>query len=727
MTDRVSGAPDRPGGRVAADFDRVASAYDLLVGLNPGYRRHLRRSAERLDLDRDARILDLCCGTGQSTLALRAAYPRATLCGLDAADEMLQVARTRTRLAGVHFVHGDAMNPGAAGIDGPFDGILMAYGIRNVPDADACLQRVRGLLAPGAPVCFHEYSVTGSPFCTAVWEGGDRADHHPRRARGDRRRRAVPLPARQRPGVRQRGRVRAAPAAGRVHRRADAAGGRLAARHRPLVPGPPPGSRPVTASEAPRVAVVGGGIAGMAAAVVLVERGIRVTVLEREPGLGGRAGAFPVRLSTGETVQMDRGFHAFFRQYYNLRALLRRISPDLDVLEPLDDYPILGLGGARQSFARLPRRAPWNIVALTRRTPSLTLSALRRVRLRSALSMLAFDAERTYERHDGRSATEYLDSLRFPPDARQLLFDVFAHSFFNPEGGMSAAELLMMFHFYFTGNPEGLPFDVAGQPFSTGIWEPMRRYVEARGAAVRTGTEVRGIRRAAGCWTIDAAGGSDPVAADGVVLALDVAGLKRLLPATPFDRGDWAARVRALEVTLPFAVWRLWLDRPTAAERAPFAGTAGFPLLDNISLFHQFEDESRAWAHEHGGSVVELHAYAVPDGTTERQLRTAMLRGLHELYPETRGARPLDEVYLLRNDCPAFAPGSRAGRPGVETPHAGLYLAGDFVRIEQPSALMERAAASGIAAANAILAEHGLRPEPVASVRPSGILPAAAA
>ena len=478
---------------------------------------------------------------------------------------------------------------------------------------------------------------------------------------------------------------------------------------------------------APQVAVVGGGIAGMAAAVVLAERGVSTTVLERQPWLGGRAGAFPMRLTTGETVQMDRGFHAFFRQYYNLRALLRRISPTLDLLEPLDDYPVLGPDGARQSFARLPRRAPWNIVALTRRTPSLTLPALRRVRLRSALSMLAFHARRTYERHDRRSAAEYLDSLRFPPAARQLLFDVFAHSFFNPEGAMSAAELLMMFHFYFTGNREGLPFDVARQPFSTGIWEPMRRYVEERGVTVRTGAAVRSVRGGAGRWTIDVGGAADAVTADAVVLALDVQGLKRLLPATPFDQGAWAAGVRALQATLPFAVWRLWLDRPTADGRAPFAGTAGFPLLDNISLFHLFEDESRAWADAHRGSVVELHAYAVPDGTAERELRRAMLDGLHRLYPETRAARPLDQAYLWRSDCPAFAPGSRAGRPGVGTPHAGVYLAGDFVRMEQPSALMERAAVSGIAAANAILTAAGLPPEPVASVPRSGILPAAAA
>lgn len=170
MTGRAAGAPERPGGRVAAGFDRVATAYDLLVGLDPGYRRRLLRSAQRLGLPGDARILDLCCGTGQSTLALRAVYPQARLCGLDAAAGMLQLARARPQLAGVELVHGDAMDPAAAGVGGPFDGILMAYGIRNVPDADACLRRVRGLLARGAPVCFHEYSVAGSRLSTAVWK-----------------------------------------------------------------------------------------------------------------------------------------------------------------------------------------------------------------------------------------------------------------------------------------------------------------------------------------------------------------------------------------------------------------------------------------------------------------------------------------------------------------------------------------------------------------------------
>jgi ubiquinone/menaquinone biosynthesis C-methylase UbiE len=62
------------------------------------------------------------------------------------------------------------MDPRASGVEGPFDGILMAYGIRNVPDADPCLSNVRELLAPGAPIVFHEYSVRDSLSSRAIWD-----------------------------------------------------------------------------------------------------------------------------------------------------------------------------------------------------------------------------------------------------------------------------------------------------------------------------------------------------------------------------------------------------------------------------------------------------------------------------------------------------------------------------------------------------------------------------
>jgi ubiquinone/menaquinone biosynthesis C-methylase UbiE len=156
---------------VPAHFDDVAGRYDLLTRLNPGYLKHLRWSAERLALPTDATLLDLCCGTGLSTDALARAYPNATITGLDASQGMLSIAQSKGYgSARTSFILGDATDPAAAGVpQGAFDGILMAYGIRNVPEPDRCLQNVLSLLKPGGVICFHEYSVADSRISQAVW------------------------------------------------------------------------------------------------------------------------------------------------------------------------------------------------------------------------------------------------------------------------------------------------------------------------------------------------------------------------------------------------------------------------------------------------------------------------------------------------------------------------------------------------------------------------------
>ena len=473
----------------------------------------------------------------------------------------------------------------------------------------------------------------------------------------------------------------------------------------------------------PRTAVVaGGGLAGVAAAAVLAERGVSVVLAERETFLGGRAGAWTDQLATGEHFEMERGFHAFFRQYYNLQALLRRIDGDLSFLAPLEDYPILGPGGQVESFSGLPNTPPWNVIALTKRTPTLGLRDLLGVNGLAALAMLRYERGWTYDRYDSQTAGEYLDSLRFPPDARRMLFDVFAHSFFNPEEAMSAGELLMMFHFYFSGNPEGLIFDVSKRPFSKSIWGPLSEYLTGLGVDVRTGCPVSRLAKSGeGRWSVTLDG--ETVEADFAVLALHVSGLQAIVADSPdLDNPDFRRSVEGLALTHPFAVWRMWLDREARPGRPPFAGTTGVGCLDNISLYHLFEDESRSWVERHGGSVVELHAYAVDPGMSEPAVREDLLRAFHVFYPEFEGAPVVEERFLMRRDCPAFAPGSHADRPDVTTPHEGITLAGDFVRLPIPSALMERAVASGFLAANHLLAPLGVRPEPILSIPRRGLL-----
>jgi ubiquinone/menaquinone biosynthesis C-methylase UbiE len=155
--------------QLANDFDRIAERYDLLQRFNPGYQSDLVLSARRLGAPADGRILDVCCGTGLSTEALRECYPNAQITAVDVSTGMLATARRKPGLRDVRFIAGDAMELEKCGADGPFDGVMMAYGIRNVPDPDACLVRLRARLKPGAPAVFHEYSVAGSLVSRAMW------------------------------------------------------------------------------------------------------------------------------------------------------------------------------------------------------------------------------------------------------------------------------------------------------------------------------------------------------------------------------------------------------------------------------------------------------------------------------------------------------------------------------------------------------------------------------
>jgi ubiquinone/menaquinone biosynthesis C-methylase UbiE len=161
-----------PRHEVPAAFDVGASAYDQLVGANPGYHAHLRASALRMrlpDRGRGLRLLDAGCGTGASTAALLAAAPEAEIVAVDASAGMLDQARAKAWPDSVRFVHSRIEDLDQAGVDGPFDGIFAAYLLRNLADPDATLVRFRELLRPGATLAVHEYSVRDSVLATAVW------------------------------------------------------------------------------------------------------------------------------------------------------------------------------------------------------------------------------------------------------------------------------------------------------------------------------------------------------------------------------------------------------------------------------------------------------------------------------------------------------------------------------------------------------------------------------
>jgi isorenieratene synthase len=488
-----------------------------------------------------------------------------------------------------------------------------------------------------------------------------------------------------------------------------------------------------------RVLVAGGGIAGIAAAVALSERGVQVVLVEKHDQLGGRVRSWPLDDAPvpGEASEqadgsspartMSRGFHAFFRQYYNLRALLRRVDPALTGLTGVADYPLLRAGGQADSFAAIPRTPPVNLAAFVLRSPSFTLGDLTRVDIPAALELLDVDFPGTFSRYDGESAAQFLDRLRFPDKARHLALEVFARSFFARPEDFSAGELVAMFHTYFVGSSEGLLFDVPVDDYDTVFWAPLRRYLSARGVQVLTGNSVDTIELSDHGTVIGLLGSGDVVEADALVLATDPVTTRRLIEQEPtLGDADWRERIAAGINAPRFGVWRMWLDRPVNAGRAAFLGTSGYGLLDNVTVLERFESGAADWARTNGGSVVELHAYALPDDIDAAAVQSGLREQLAAVYPETRDAVVLAQELLIEDDCPLIGTSAWQRRPEVSTPDPRVLLAGDGIRCDLPVALMERAATTGFLAANTLLEGWRTAGHDLWTVPMSGRIPAIA-
>lgn len=137
-----------------AMFDRIARRYDLLnrilsLGLD---RRWRRKAAAALALGDRARVLDLACGTGDLALAILARHPDAELVGLDPSRAMLDIAGDKAARRGARLALEVGIAEELPFDDASFDGVSIAFGLRNVPDRARALGEMARVTRPGGRV-----------------------------------------------------------------------------------------------------------------------------------------------------------------------------------------------------------------------------------------------------------------------------------------------------------------------------------------------------------------------------------------------------------------------------------------------------------------------------------------------------------------------------------------------------------------------------------------------
>ncbi|MER8119737.1 FAD-dependent oxidoreductase [Streptomyces sp. SID8366] len=458
---------------------------------------------------------------------------------------------------------------------------------------------------------------------------------------------------------------------------------------------PAPGQR--TPDSAARSAVViGGGLAGVTAALALADAGVRVTLLEGRPRLGGLAFSFQ---RGGLTV--DNGQHVYLRCCTAYRWFLDRIEgAALAPLQDRLDVPVVDLakpeGRRLGRLRRDPLPVPLHLGRSLAAYPHLSLAERASVG-RAALALKGLDlADPTLDTQDfGSWLAAHGQSAR----AIEALWDLVGVATLNAVAGDSSLGLAaMVFKTGLLSDPGAADIGWAHVPLGELHDRLARKALDSAGVRTEVRSRVTSVSAMEnGGWRVEVPG--ERLETDAVVLAVPQREAYELLPPGALDEPE-----RLLEIgTAPILNVHVVYDREVLAR--PFFAALGTPVQWVFDRTHASGLRS--------GQYLALSQSAARDDIDlpVAELRERYVPELEKLIPGTRGA-VIEDFFVTRERTATFAPAPGVGRlrPGARTKASGLYLAGAWTATGWP-ATMESAVRSGVSAADAALRALG-RPRP---------------
>ncbi len=431
--------------------------------------------------------------------------------------------------------------------------------------------------------------------------------------------------------------------------------------------------------------VIGGGLAGVTTALSLADAGLRVTLLEGRPRLGGLAFSF----RRGD-LTVDNGQHVYLRCCNAYRWFLDRVGgAHLAPLQERLDVPVLDAD--RNRLGRLRRAdlpVPLHLAASLATYPHLSFAERARVG-RAALALKGLDpADPLLDTQDFGS---WLARHGQSPRAVEALWDLVGVATLNAVAGdASLALAAMVFKTGLLSDPGAADIGWSRVPLGDLHDKLARRALDAAGVRTEVKARVSAISRAGGGgWRVEVPG--ETIDADTVVLAVPQREAHDLLPDGALDQPD-----RLLDIDdAPILNVHVVYDRKVL--KRPFFAALGTPVqwvFDRTEASGLTEGQYLALSQSAAQDEIDAPVAA---------LRERYLPELERLLPAAHGAEVRD-FFVTRERAATFAPTPGVGRlrPGARTRARGLYLAGAWTATGWP-ATMEGAVRSGISAAEAAL------------------------
>jgi len=446
-----------------------------------------------------------------------------------------------------------------------------------------------------------------------------------------------------------------------------------------------------------RVAVVGGGWSGWAAAVTLADAGIPVTLFEQARTLGGRA-----RRVMHGGIALDNGQHLIVGAYRQTLELVARVHGAERVAALFHRLPLTlhPFGNAQVDAVRL---SAWNApTPLNLALGILLARGLRWTERRAVIGSFRRLARAGFRRPDSETVSQCFADT--PRRAFNAIWAPLCLAALNtPPESASARMFAQVLRATFTRTARDSDFLVPAVDLSTCFPEAAEGYVAKRGGTLRVGARVRAIARSGTGVAVDPGSGTELFSA--VIVAVGPHQLAATIGAEAAQSDAWRMPIAQVGTFRYESITTVYVG---FAGRHPFA----LPLL-------RLDDAPGQWIFDRtaalGGRVangaqsvaaVVISAGGPHDALDHVTLAAQVEGQLRRLEP---GLPPVawSRVFAERRASYACTPALQRPVPGRIAP--GLYLAGDYTDADFPATL-EAACRSGVAAARALIADRGVRP-----------------
>lgn len=487
---------------------------------------------------------------------------------------------------------------------------------------------------------------------------------------------------------------------------------------RVISPRNPAAPRQLKKGQEKSVLIIGAGLAGLSAALELAERNYKVTIRDAMPIVGGKL-AVRQETNAAGTFWVEHGLHMWFENYHVLRNIRERLGVD-KFFRPYNSVEFRFRDYENEVIKGEPPVYPLNLLNILRNSPNMnfldaagTLNTIREV--------LFYNHKTNYQRLDNITFAELAEKRKVNKKFYDIVMEPAASVTLNNPVDISAAEMCLYMHLYFLSSPKAFNREVTTTDHFNALLRPWIDRLNRLGVQFELGKPVQGLEFSNRKATKVA--GEDH-SYDYVILATDVGATQKILSASisldaigTSQLSKIRSLVEPLKIAPPYKVLRVWFDKKPSDSIPDCLETPQHRPINLLARFELLEDESRRWSEKTGGSVIEFHLYTTPElvGLSDQDVWPAIRDTVLEIMPEMADARVIASSVGSYHNFTSFECGQGLARPSSTAPQSlgigNLSFAGDWVKTEYPSALMERAVCTGREAANSICFADGVQEE----------------